>query len=76
MLAGIFSFIGLALPFVLGAHTATLNHGALMLLMAGIIAAYVHGFGFQLSGLAALAISPVLTWPLMMLSFGALVLAH
>jgi predicted membrane protein len=63
------SLVGLVFPFLLGAHATALNQSILMVMMLGIVGAYIHGAGFQprqkwLRGL----LCPAVTWPVMLLS--------
>lgn len=72
-LAAALSLVGLIFPFILGAHPTGLNQSILMLMMLGIMSGFIHGAGFHppQKWLRAL-LSPVFTWPLMILSGGLL----
>ncbi len=75
VLAGAGGFIGLVLPFTLAARATALNQMILLLMMAGIAGAFIHGAGFRPGrAWARAAISPCLTWPLMAGGLGALLL--
>ncbi len=75
LLAGVLSLIGLVVPFLLGAQATELNQMVLLGLILGISGAFYYGFGFRTrSKWLARIVSPILTWPVMLLSFGALLL--
>ena len=65
--------IGLVFPFVLGTQATGLNQSLLLVMMLGIIGAFIYGVGFRPAQkwLRAL-ISPALTWPVMLLSCATL----
>jgi predicted membrane protein len=62
-LAGMASVIGLVFPFALARQPTGLNQSLLLVLMAGIVGAFIYGAGFQpRARLARLAICPYATW--------------
>jgi len=76
-LAGGLSLVGLVFPFLLGVQATALNQSFLMVMMLGICAAFVHGCGFK-PGRAWVrrAVSPAVTWPVMLGSCGAMLLVR
>jgi predicted membrane protein len=73
--------VGLALsallmlyPYALGTTMTPMLHTALPLLLLGVSAALVHGVGFRPENKAlAVAFSPVVAWPLILLGGALLV---
>jgi predicted membrane protein len=77
MLAGGLSLIGLVFPFLLGMRATGLNQSLLTVMMLGICAAFVHGFGFTPGNVwARRAVSPAVTWPVMLGTCGAMLLVR
>jgi predicted membrane protein len=72
--AGTLSLAGLIFPFVLGAQPTGQNQSILLVMMLGIVGGFIHGAGFQpeQKWLRTL-LSPAITWPVMLLSGGVLV---
>jgi len=71
-IAGVASVIGLVFPFWLARRATDLNQTILLVLMAGIVGAFVYGAGFRLAGWARWMIAPAVTWPVLGASLGAL----
>ncbi len=70
-IAAMASMIGLVAPFLLARQATGLNQTILLVMMAGVIGAFIYGAGFQPANRALrLAMRPALTWPL---TIGALV---
>ena len=60
-------------PYALGTRMTSITHTALPLLMLGVSAAFVHGFGFRPdNGALRWAFSPAVAWPLMAAGIGLL----
>jgi predicted membrane protein len=73
--AGAASLIGLIFPFWLARQATDLNQTILLVLMAGIMGAFIYGAGFAPQNRTARwAISPGVTWPLLAGSLGALLI--
>jgi predicted membrane protein len=69
------SVIGLVFPFLLARQATGLNQSILLLMMAGIIGAFIYGAGFRPESKAArIAIKPWLTWPIILGSCGLMLL--
>lgn len=71
--ASITSMIGLVFPYVLAPQATALNQSILLVMMAAITGAFIHGVGFQprakwIDDL----ISPIITWPILALTIGSL----
>lgn len=67
------SMVGLVFPFLLGAQATGLNQSILLLMMLGIVGGFVYGAGFRpVRKWAQALISPVVTWPVMLVSGAAL----
>jgi predicted membrane protein len=65
----------LVLPFLLGANATGLNQSILMVMMLGIVGAFIHGAGFRpKQPWLRWLISPAVSWPVMLVS-GALLVA-
>jgi predicted membrane protein len=66
-LAGTASLVGLVFPFLLARQPTGLNQSILLVMVAGIAGAFIHGAGFSPHSWALQrAISPWLTWPLIL----------
>jgi predicted membrane protein len=62
-------------PFTLARSLTGAVHGALVVLMLGISAAFVHGVGFvPRTRIVGMVASPVIAWPLIMLATVVLLL--
>jgi predicted membrane protein len=60
------SLIGLIFPFWLARQATDLNQSVLLVLMAGIMGAFIYGAGFAPQNRTArCAISPAVTWPVL-----------
>jgi predicted membrane protein len=73
--AAIASIIGLVFPYLLARHATALNQSILLVMMAAISGAFIYGVGFQPRTLWVNAfISPFITWPVLALTTGSLLL--
>jgi predicted membrane protein len=71
--AAITSIIGLVFPYILARQPTGLNQSILLLMMAGISGAFIHGVGFRPRGKwLNYMISPITTWPVLALTTGSL----
>jgi predicted membrane protein len=74
LIAGVASLIGLVFPFLLARQATGLNQSILMVMMCGVAGAFVYGAGFKpLNRGLRLCTEPAVTWPVMLISLGALV---
>jgi len=74
IIAGFTSIVGLVFPFVLARLPTGLNQFLLLVMMAGIIGAFIYGAGFKpRQSILARLIGPAVTWPLMIGGFAILV---
>ncbi len=69
------SLAGLIFPFILGRQPTGQNQSLLLVMMLGIMGAFIHGAGFEpRQKWARTLISPAITWPVMLLA-GATLMA-
>jgi predicted membrane protein len=74
-LALLLSVIGSTVPFVLARHPTGLNQTLLLVMMLGVTGGFVHGVGIRVENKWAQRLTaPVLTWPLMLGCFGAMLM--
>jgi predicted membrane protein len=67
------SLVLMLFPFVLGRTMTAATHSGLSLLLLGVAAGLVHGFGFRPdSRLLGVVFSPLVAWPLMAAGFAIL----
>lgn len=63
-------------PYALGTRMTATTHTALPLLLTGVSAAFVHGFGFRLdAGWQRIVFSPLVAWPLIVMGLFLLALS-
>jgi predicted membrane protein len=68
------SLVGLVFPFLRGANANGLNQSILMVMMLGIVGAFIHGAGFRpKQPWLRWLISPAVCWPVMLVCGGLLV---
>jgi predicted membrane protein len=71
--AAIASVIGLVFPFALALHATALNQSILLVMMAATSGAFIYGVGFQARTRWVNAFtSPFITWPVLALTTGSL----
>ncbi|HVY19957.1 MAG TPA: cyd operon YbgE family protein [Bauldia sp.] len=72
-IALIVSLVFMIFPFVLGRSVGAATHTGLSLLLLGVAAGFVHGFGFRPdSRILQIVFSPLVAWPLMAVGFAIL----
>jgi predicted membrane protein len=64
------SLVLMVFPFVLGRTVTAVTHTGLSLLLLGVAAGLVHGFGFRPDKrILGVVFSPLVAWPLMAAGF-------
>jgi len=67
------SLVFMVFPFVLGRTVTAATHMGLSLLLLGVAAGFVHGFGFRPdNAILRVVFSPLVAWPLMATGFAIL----
>ncbi len=74
LMAGVASIIGLVFPFLLARQATGLNQSILLVMMCGVAGAFVYGAGYRpVNLMLRRCTEPAVTWPVMLISLGALV---
>lgn len=70
VVALVVSLVLMVFPFVLGRTVTAVTHTGLSLLLLGVAAGLVHGFGFRPDNrMLGVVFSPLVAWPLMAAGF-------